>query len=437
MTTQYVSYNSYYGHECRWGDSTSSTAVSIAPSLYRWDAYDVYASASYSERLRYEPNGSEGNWSFSKAASSSGGYSYLDSFGTRTYQRKETAYNIELRLGYTAGSSWGGSYHNVSGYATFTLTVPALQSWAVTFNANGGTGAPSQQTKYYGKTLVLSSTVPVKENYNFLGWATSDSATTPNYQPGASYTGNAALALYAVWELAVVPPTASVAAYRVASSGSTTETGDGAYVYARCDWTQGDNAVTGVTAAYTIDGSTYSATVSGTTSGASGIAQTWFALPTSDNASIAFTVTDGQASVNKSATVSSVNFPIYVHDKDKTEIYDLTVDTNLVASGYDLVNVEHIEINSDGVDLYKIGRMCVLDFAITVNLSSSWLTVSVGTLAAGYRPSHLVWGTAMADNKGGLVAAISANTDGAVSVSNRGGTSIGNQTVHGQLVYFV
>jgi len=69
----------------------------------------------------------------------------------------------------------------------------------VTYNANGGSGAPSAQTKYYLTDLTLSSTKPTRSGYSFQGWATSSGATAANYQAGASYTSDANLTLYAVW----------------------------------------------------------------------------------------------------------------------------------------------------------------------------------------------------------------------------------------------
>ena len=71
---------------------------------------------------------------------------------------------------------------------------------SVKYDANGGSGAPGTQTKYYNKTLTLSSTKPTRTGYTFKGWATSKTATTANYQPGGSYTANAATTLYAVWQ---------------------------------------------------------------------------------------------------------------------------------------------------------------------------------------------------------------------------------------------
>lgn len=83
----------------------------------------------------------------------------------------------------------GGSY-----------TLPLVQRYTVTYNANGGTGAPAAQTKYTGDSLKLSSVKPTRTGYTFLGWATSATATSAQYAAGGTYTGNANLTLYAVWK---------------------------------------------------------------------------------------------------------------------------------------------------------------------------------------------------------------------------------------------
>ena len=57
--------------------------------------------------------------------------------------------------------------------ASTSFSIPALASYKVTYNANGGSGAPSAQTKYYGTTLKLSTTKPTRNGYNFKGWGTS------------------------------------------------------------------------------------------------------------------------------------------------------------------------------------------------------------------------------------------------------------------------
>ena len=89
--------------------------------------------------------------------------------------------------------------YKIAWVATSQLpTTPA--TYTVTYNANGGTGAPAAQTKTAGVALTLASTVPVRSGYTFKGWATSASATTATYQAGGQYTANANVTLYAVWQ---------------------------------------------------------------------------------------------------------------------------------------------------------------------------------------------------------------------------------------------
>ena len=86
---------------------------------------------------------------------------------------------------------------------TFNVTVPAWTSYTVSYNANGGSGAPSSQTKWKNQTLTLSSTKPTRAGYTFKGWALSkadaDSGTW-YYQAGGSCGKNENLTLYATWE---------------------------------------------------------------------------------------------------------------------------------------------------------------------------------------------------------------------------------------------
>ena len=70
----------------------------------------------------------------------------------------------------------------------------------VQYNANGGSGAPGVQTKYYKTNLTLSSTLPTRSGYEFTGWAESSSATSASYQPGGTYTSDKNTTLYAVWK---------------------------------------------------------------------------------------------------------------------------------------------------------------------------------------------------------------------------------------------
>ena len=49
-------------------------------------------------------------------------------------------------------------------------------------------------------SIKLSTTVPTRTNYTFLGWSTSSSATSATYAAGGTYTFSANTVLYAVWK---------------------------------------------------------------------------------------------------------------------------------------------------------------------------------------------------------------------------------------------
>lgn len=95
---------------------------------------------------------------------------------------------------YSAGGTYTGN-GNITLYAVWKAV-----EYKVSFNANGGSGAPDAQTKVHGITLSLSTKVPVFQSYKFMGWARSAGGAVA-FQPGAAYTANENITLYAVWEL--------------------------------------------------------------------------------------------------------------------------------------------------------------------------------------------------------------------------------------------
>lgn len=125
------------------------------------------------------------------------------------------------------------------------VDVPPKPSHTVSYNANGGSGAPGGQTKWWGEVLTLSSTRPTRANHTFLGWATSANGAVA-YQPGGRYGADNNVTLYAVWKLATKPPTIqSFTAQRVDEAGNMVESGTRVKLYVtwKCD-TSGDSANT-------------------------------------------------------------------------------------------------------------------------------------------------------------------------------------------------
>ncbi len=77
------------------------------------------------------------------------------------------------------------------------VTIPGYE---VAYDANGGTGAPASQIKSKGEFVYISSIVPDRDGYRFLGWSTSASAHSAKYKAGDKYEEDSDVTLYAVWE---------------------------------------------------------------------------------------------------------------------------------------------------------------------------------------------------------------------------------------------
>lgn len=128
-----------------------------------------------------------------------------DAFPSLTVQHDSNG-NASIKLGLRCGvismNDYSGAYSSWldSGYY---IDIAQSRTLNVSYNANGGSGAPSA-TYFYGSTesIVLSSTRPTRTGYTFLGWSTSSTATTATYSPGQNIgTRSSSLPLYAVWQI--------------------------------------------------------------------------------------------------------------------------------------------------------------------------------------------------------------------------------------------
>ena len=96
-------------------------------------------------------------------------------------------------------SSWGpGIEKDISSSGTYYPTKGSITTYVIRYDANGGSGAPANQTKYCGTSITLSNTSPSRTNYNFSGWSTSSSGSV-SYYPGSTYSSNSSITLYAKW----------------------------------------------------------------------------------------------------------------------------------------------------------------------------------------------------------------------------------------------
>ncbi|MBQ6021329.1 MAG: InlB B-repeat-containing protein, partial [Clostridia bacterium] len=131
----------------------------------------------------------------SKASDWASGATYItyndDGDGNRQFAITDT----EL----TAGTTYliGAKLYN-NGTGSYPFRIERM--YKITFNDNGGSGGPGAQYKYYNATYTFSSAAPSRNGYTFKGWSTSSTATSATYVEGSTYTTNADLTVYAVWE---------------------------------------------------------------------------------------------------------------------------------------------------------------------------------------------------------------------------------------------
>lgn len=70
--------------------------------------------------------------------------------------------------------------------------------YTLTYNANGGSGAPASQKVEKGKTFKISKTIPTRSGYSFLGWGAKN-ATIATISPNHEVTMSSNCTIYAVW----------------------------------------------------------------------------------------------------------------------------------------------------------------------------------------------------------------------------------------------
>lgn len=219
--TAYGAFTVYFAYD---GTTRSGTTVTISnPRIicteYAADGYTTNTIFINSVTLNGTSLGISGSF---KGSDYWKGNSWT-STGVGTKSVSADASLTSLTVSISCGRS-GAQYNQT---LTGTISV-AAGNYTISYNANGGTGAPSSQTKEHNKTLTLSTTKPTRAStnatgytvtlnanggyvsttkltqynttsYSFSSWNTNASGSGTTYNPGGSYTANANATLYAIW----------------------------------------------------------------------------------------------------------------------------------------------------------------------------------------------------------------------------------------------
>ena len=223
------------------GTSTSNHTFTISSSTPTWTDHVFlgWSESSSASTASYQPgstisvayNGSKtlyavwdnGPWTCYVYFNANGGDytpATLSYTGNTTSDHTFTIYASSSKEGYTfAGWSYtsgGADYFVIPGSTVsvpyngyVTLTAVWYTKFTLNYDANGGSGAPASQSYTDSSaglthTFTITSFEPYRENFGFLGWSESSSASTATYQPGdtISVAYDEVKTLYAVWESA-------------------------------------------------------------------------------------------------------------------------------------------------------------------------------------------------------------------------------------------
>lgn len=180
---------------------TNGQSISLS-SGSNMTLYAVWSAYTYT--VKYNANGGSGT-----TANSSHTYGVAKNLTTNGYTKTGYAF-----LGWsTSSTATSATYTNGQSVSNLTTTnngvvtlyaVWKANSYTVAYNSNGGLGSMLSSTHTYGVAKALTTNSYTKTGYKFLGWSTSNTATTATYTDGQNVsnltsTNGETITLYAVW----------------------------------------------------------------------------------------------------------------------------------------------------------------------------------------------------------------------------------------------
>jgi uncharacterized repeat protein (TIGR02543 family) len=102
-------------------------------------------------------------------------------------------------MSYAAGATF-----QIAGDVTLYAQWAAKTNISLSFDANGGVGAPESRSVTYGTAVGAlpgaGTGAPIREHHAFLGWSKSQAATAPDFNSSSIVDFDPGLTVYAVWK---------------------------------------------------------------------------------------------------------------------------------------------------------------------------------------------------------------------------------------------
>lgn len=197
-----------------WTGCEGKTTHNTTWSMVRDRTVTAYATGN-SYTIKYNANGGSGTMKDQSVT-----------YGSSVKPKKNTFTRANFTFsGWNTQPNGSGTNRNSEWTYNTVGNLTLYAQWAripytVSYNANGGSGAPASQTKYAGVNLTLTTAKPttakkIKVTFNanggsvnptsstkscgFLRWNTKADRSGTNYSSGGTYRADANATLYAVW----------------------------------------------------------------------------------------------------------------------------------------------------------------------------------------------------------------------------------------------
>ena len=162
--------------------SYSNSTVKVTLSVWFWSKYGVSDSGNtlYLSNKSTSATSNKGSKSIYTSHNTGSGFStnnqkkiHTETYTLDRYTTKRTI-NCAAKL---TGVDWVGGTMTIS----TSYTIEPLPSRTITYNANGGSGGPSNASVFYGKDYVIPDSEPSKSGAEFIYWEDEKGA---EYAPG-------------------------------------------------------------------------------------------------------------------------------------------------------------------------------------------------------------------------------------------------------------
>ncbi len=183
------------GSNVRTGAGTSYSKVGAASKGTTFAVTKVSGNWGYTTSIKCT-NGTKSGWVCLDYCSKQ---AHTHNYNGGRYYENKHPHAISVRCtdyNSCGGWKWTGEYYKAS---NCSQCYPKVNYYTLTYNANGGSNAPSSQKVKANTSFNLRTSFPIRSGYSFLGWSTNKTATSASYAPNSSVKINGNITLYAVW----------------------------------------------------------------------------------------------------------------------------------------------------------------------------------------------------------------------------------------------